>query len=143
VIPSPSPDPGNEDACRRAAAQLQHDHGRWLVMWGCYTRSYIAFPLFTAQRGIVLTAASPGEMTAKIRRTEGSADTRVPPPRPGGEWQRPPQWQPPQEWQPPQPRQPPQARPGPQEWPGPQGRPGPPEWPGRRSLPPAWGVSGG
>ena len=84
MIPSPSPDPSNEDACRRAAAQLQHDHGNWLVMWGCYTHTYIAFPLFHAPRGTVLTATAPAEMAAKMRRQERSA--RVPQPQ---EWQEP------------------------------------------------------
>jgi hypothetical protein len=137
VIPSPSPDQRNEDACRRAAAQLQHDHGQWLVMWGCYTRSYIAFPLFAVPRGIVLTASSPGEMTAKIQRAERSAAAQVPPPRspmPG-----------PQRV----PGVPGQRMPGPQEWPGPRGRQGPQDWPGRTSLPASgangsdsWGVAG-
>lgn len=86
MIFSLSPDPRNEDACRRAAAQLQHDHERWLVMWGCYTHSYVAFPLFRAPRGTVLTAATPAEMAAKMRREERAAGVRVPPPSPPPEW---------------------------------------------------------
>jgi hypothetical protein len=70
-----------------AAAQLQHDHRNWLVMWGCYTHTYIAFPLFHAPRGTVLTAAAPGEMAAKMHRQERSA--RVPPPTESPEWQDP------------------------------------------------------
>jgi hypothetical protein len=79
VIPSPSPDPHNEDACRAAAAQLQRDHKNWLVLWGCYTHSYVAFPLFPAPRGTILTAATPGEMAGKMRREERVAGARVPP----------------------------------------------------------------
>lgn len=108
MIPNPNPDRRNEDACRQAAAQLQRDHGRWLVLWGCYTRRYIAFPLFGAPRGTVLTAATPGEMAAKIHSTERSAGLQVPPPRHS-----------------------PQNRPGPQDRPGPPDRPGPqdrPRW---------------
>lgn len=78
MIPSPSPDPHNEDACRAAAARLQHDHGNWLVLWGCYTHSYVAFPLFSAPRGTILTASTPGEMTAKMRREERVAGARIP-----------------------------------------------------------------
>ena len=78
MIPSPSPDPHNEDACRAAAARLQHDHNNWLVLWGCYTHSYVAFPLFSAPRGTILTAATPGEMTGKMRRQERAARGRVP-----------------------------------------------------------------
>jgi hypothetical protein len=87
VIPSTSPDPSNEDACRMAAAQLQHDHQHWLVMWGCYTRRYIAFPLFPVPRGTILTAAVPDEMAAKMRRQERSAGVRVPPPSPAPDGQ--------------------------------------------------------
>jgi hypothetical protein len=78
VIPSASPDPHNEDACRAAAARLQRDHNHWLVLWGCYTHSYVAFPLFSAPRGTILTAATPGEMTGKMRREERVAGVRVP-----------------------------------------------------------------
>jgi hypothetical protein len=78
VIPSPSPDPHNEDACRAAAALLQRDHKHWLVLWGCYTHSYVAFPLFSAPPGTILTAATPGEMTGKMRREERVAGVRVP-----------------------------------------------------------------
>lgn len=78
MIPSPSPDPHNEDACRAAAARLQRDHRNWLVLWGCYTHNYVAFPLFPAPRGTILTAATPGEMTAKMRRAERVAGVRAP-----------------------------------------------------------------
>lgn len=87
MIPSPSPDPRNEDACRAAAARLQHDHKNWLVLWGCYTHNYVAFPLFPAPRGTIITAATPGEMAGRMRRQERMAGVRVPPqpgPRPLG-----------------------------------------------------------
>mgnify|MGYP007135527660 CR=1 FL=1 len=56
-------------------------------MWGCYTRCYIAFPLFAAPRGTVLTAATPAEMMTKMRRQERSTGVRVPPPSPAPDWQ--------------------------------------------------------
>jgi hypothetical protein len=92
VIPSPSPDPTNEDACRTAAAQLQHDHRNWLVMWGCYTRCFIAFPLFRAPRGTILTATRPAEVAVMMRREERLAGLRVPPPSPSQDWQRREDW---------------------------------------------------
>lgn len=69
-----------------AAAQLQHDHAHWLVLWGCYTHSYIAFPLFHAPRGTILTASAPGEMITKMREHERTAAARVPPPTPSQDW---------------------------------------------------------
>jgi hypothetical protein len=70
-----------------AAAQLQRDHKHWLVIWGCYTRSYVAFPLFNTPRGTVLTASAPGELTTKMRRTERASGVRVPAPSPAQDWQ--------------------------------------------------------
>jgi hypothetical protein len=65
-----------------AAAQLQRDHKHWLVLWGCYTHSYVAFPLFHAPRGTILIASAPGEMVTKMRREERSAGVQVPAPVP-------------------------------------------------------------
>jgi hypothetical protein len=102
-----------------AAAQLQHDHGNWLVMWGCYTHTYVAFPLFHAPRGTVLIATAPGEMAAKMRRQERSARK----PAPGS----------PQQWlEPGEPAKGGPAPGGPLGWPTAGGSPG---WPGRESLP--------
>jgi hypothetical protein len=148
VIPNPSPDPSNEDACRMAAAQLQRDHEHWLVLWGCYTRSYIAFPLFHAPRGTILTASAPGDMVTKMRREERSAGVRVPVPAsvPAQDWgatgQQPaPGWQggqdtqdwqgaqSPQDWQGAPDRQDWQSAPGPQDWQGTQDRQ---DWQGRQ-----------
>ena len=87
VIPSTSPNPANEDACRMAAAQLQHDHSNWMVIWGCYTRNYVAFPLFAAPLGTILTAAAPADLAAKIHRQERLAGAHVPQPGPAPDWQ--------------------------------------------------------
>jgi hypothetical protein len=81
-----------------AAAQLQHDHNHWLVIWGCYTRTYIAFPLFAAPRGTILIAAAPADMAAKMRRQERSAGVRVPQPSPPPDWRGAADWQNAQDW---------------------------------------------
>jgi hypothetical protein len=86
------PNPRNEDACRMAAARLQHEYRNWMIMWGCYTRTYVAFPLFPAPRGTILTATVPDEMTAKIRRHERAAGMRVPPPSPAPDRRRERDW---------------------------------------------------
>jgi hypothetical protein len=82
MIHSAAQDPSHEDACRRAAARLQRDHQHWMVMWGCYTRRYVAFPLFPAPRGTILTAVAPAELAAKMRRQERSAGMWAAPPGP-------------------------------------------------------------
>lgn len=93
-IPSPSSRPDDEDACRVAAARLRHDHEHWLVMWGCYTRCYVAFPLFPAPPGTILVASAPDDLAARMRRQERSAGVRVPPPGPAPEWERIQDWHP-------------------------------------------------
>jgi hypothetical protein len=97
-------------------------------MWGCYTHCYVAFPLFPAPRGTVLTAASPDEMAAKMRRAEQTGGVQVPQQGPPPDWRGAPA-RPgpgPQDW----------AGPGRQGWAGPgaQGWPGQgaPDWPGRQ-----------
>lgn len=87
MIHSTSPGRSNEDACRMAAARLQHDHRHWMIMWGCYTRMYVAFPLFPAPRGTILTASTPEEMAAKMRRQERASGMRMPSPGPASGWQ--------------------------------------------------------
>jgi hypothetical protein len=92
MIHSVGPDPRNEDACRMAAVRLQREYRHWMIMWGCYTRTYVAFPLFHAPRDTILTATVPDEMAAKILRHERAAGMRVPPPslpperRPERDW---------------------------------------------------------
>jgi hypothetical protein len=92
MIHSDSPDPRNEEACRMAAARLQHEHRHWMIMWGCYTRTYVAFPLFHAPRGTILTATVPEEMIAKIRRQERAAGMRIPQPSPAPDQQQQRDW---------------------------------------------------
>jgi hypothetical protein len=69
-----------------AAAQLQHDHRNWLVLWGCYTHTYVAFPLFHAPRGTILIATVPADMVTKMRRQERAAGVQVPPPGVPQDW---------------------------------------------------------
>jgi hypothetical protein len=92
MIHSVGANPINEDACRMAAARLQHEYRRWMIMWGCYTRMYVAFPLFHAPRGTIITATVPEEMAAKIRRQERAAGMRIPPPSPAPDRQQQRDW---------------------------------------------------
>jgi hypothetical protein len=101
-------------------------------MWGCYTHSYIAFPLFTAPRGTVLTAPSPGEMTVKIRRTERSAGLRVPPQQAPAGWQHPQQ-------APPNRQAPNRLAPQNRQAPSRQRPQGPQDWQGSRGVQGGWG----
>ncbi len=52
------------------AERLQRDNPRWVVMWGAYSREYVAFPLFNAPPGTVLRGQHPGELAGRMRQTE-------------------------------------------------------------------------
>jgi hypothetical protein len=62
-----------DDQQQRYAAQVEHDHPNWVVMWGYHSRLYWAFPRFNAPRGTVVTAPSPAELTEAMRRSELAA----------------------------------------------------------------------
>jgi hypothetical protein len=60
----------HEQQRRRTAEELQRDHPRWLVVYGIYTQQYVAFPLFDAPPGTVLSTADPGELVRQIQKIE-------------------------------------------------------------------------
>jgi hypothetical protein len=60
----------DEDQRRATADELQRDHRRWLVLYGTYTRQYVAFPLFAAPPGTVLSHAQPGELVRQMQKAE-------------------------------------------------------------------------
>jgi hypothetical protein len=66
VIPGPATAPPSEDTCRAAARALQQERPGWLILWGCYTTAYIAFPLFTTRRRgvLVISYSSAGLLLA-------------------------------------------------------------------------------
>jgi hypothetical protein len=79
-----------DDQQQRYAAQLEHDHPSWVIIWGYHSRLYWAFPLFNAPQGTVVAAPSPAELTEAMRRAELAA--AVPPgPRPAAPRPRQPQ----------------------------------------------------
>ena len=58
------------EASRRAAEQIQAGHPRWLVLYGTYTREFVAFPLFAAPPGTILTAHYPPALTERMHAAE-------------------------------------------------------------------------
>jgi len=47
-----------DDQERQAAAEIEQSHPHWVVMWGCYSRLFWAFPHFQAPRGTIVSAPS-------------------------------------------------------------------------------------
>jgi hypothetical protein len=63
----------DEDALRRAAAQIRDRRPGWVVIWAAPAGRYRAWPLFRAPRGTALTAQTPQEMTAQMDQVEQAA----------------------------------------------------------------------
>ena len=66
----------------RAAAQAEHNHPGWAVLWGTHTRLYWAFPRFHAPPGTIITAPGTAELTARMQHAELTARAHMP--RPSG-----------------------------------------------------------
>lgn len=64
---------GNEQESREAARQIESARPGWLVIWGIYSREYVAFPLFRTPRGIVVVAAYPEALVARMEAAERTA----------------------------------------------------------------------
>jgi hypothetical protein len=60
----------DDDANWETAKRLARDFPDWLVVWGVYTRQYVAFPLFDAPRGTILAARDPSALAARLQQAE-------------------------------------------------------------------------
>jgi|SRR5450755_4719167 hypothetical protein len=65
VMPS-----ADDDEFREMARGIEEKSPHWLVVWGTYTRQFVAFPLFDAPRGTILAAGYPDALTGRIREAE-------------------------------------------------------------------------
>ena len=64
---------GDVAEMRRIAGQLEKDNPSWIVVFGIYTKEFVAFPRFDAPRGTVIAARYPGALPPRMRRVEGNA----------------------------------------------------------------------
>jgi hypothetical protein len=55
------------------AAQIEEDNPSWIVMFGIYTREFVAFPRFTVPKGTILTALYPDALPPRMRAVEATA----------------------------------------------------------------------
>jgi len=64
-------DPAHRDAERYQTAQsIQQANPGWLVIWGVYTRQYVAFPLFRAPTGYIVASGNPDTLVQRMRQAE-------------------------------------------------------------------------
>jgi hypothetical protein len=60
----------DEDACRAIAEEIDRDRPGWLVLWGCYSRQFVAFPLFRMRRRLIVYAGFPDALVARMDEVE-------------------------------------------------------------------------
>ena len=75
-----------DDPERQAAAEIEQSNSRWMVMWGCYSRLFWAYPLFLVPKGTIVSAPDRDQLLATMHsvEVEASTDSRVPAPEPPG-----------------------------------------------------------
>jgi hypothetical protein len=71
----------------RTAAGIEHDHPRWLILWGTHTRLYWAYPRFHAPPGTMIAAPDTAGLITRMQHAKLAARAHMPPPasQPTGE----------------------------------------------------------
>jgi hypothetical protein len=60
----------DDDAGWAMAEEIQRQRPGWLVLWGCYSKHYVAFPLFSVRRRAILAAFYPDALLARMEEAE-------------------------------------------------------------------------
>jgi len=68
---------------KQAARRLEADNPRWIVLFGDYSRQFVAFPRFDVPTGTVLSALYPDALPPRMRRIEAKARPAASGPRAG------------------------------------------------------------
>jgi hypothetical protein len=61
--------PDNDEAWAIAEG-IQQQRPGWLVTWGRYTNQFVAYPLFSIRRRVIVTAYYPSALTARMDEVE-------------------------------------------------------------------------
>jgi hypothetical protein len=69
-----------DDRQWQAADEIDKSHPHWMVIWGCYSRMFWAFPRFDVPEGTIVSAADQDNLVAEMHRVEAevSASRRRP-----------------------------------------------------------------
>ena len=62
--------PDDEGECRAIAVEIQRERPGWMILFGCYTRHFVAFPLFAVRRRMIVTARYPDALVARMDAAE-------------------------------------------------------------------------
>lgn len=61
----------------RSAAEIEQSHPGWIVIWGCYSQLFWAFPRFQVPRGTIVSAPEQSQLLADMHRVEVEASARA------------------------------------------------------------------
>jgi hypothetical protein len=55
---------------QQVAKQIESQRPGWMVLWGFYSKEYVAFPLFNDTRGTILSASYPPALLDRMQEFE-------------------------------------------------------------------------
>ena len=58
---------------RLLAQRLEQENPSWIVLYGAYSKEFVAFPRFTAPRGTIVATRHPGALPTRLRQIEQQA----------------------------------------------------------------------
>lgn len=58
------------DKCRELAQKIERQRPGWLVLWGTYSKCFVAFPLFPGRRRMILVMSYPDALLARMEEVE-------------------------------------------------------------------------
>lgn len=64
------PIPGDDDPHRKTVRRLEREHPNWIVLFGVYTKQYVAFPRFGTPGRIRLESYDPDDLGRRMRDIE-------------------------------------------------------------------------
>jgi hypothetical protein len=68
--------PTADDEMLRAAEKMESDNPLWIIVFGVYSRQFVAFPRFNAPKGTMAVAGYPPALTERMRAIERAARRR-------------------------------------------------------------------
>jgi hypothetical protein len=63
-------EPADDNACRAIAEKINQIRPQWLVIWGCYSRLFWAYPLFDMDRRMLVHASYPDALIPRMDEAE-------------------------------------------------------------------------
>jgi hypothetical protein len=59
---------------RLLAQRLEQENPSWIVLYGAYSKEFVAFPRFTAPSGTIVVGRHPSTLPTRLRQIEQQAE---------------------------------------------------------------------